>query len=319
MSADAAADVTPAEEPRWPLGPARCASRLAEATGLPVAYEDIETLAERGLLTAADYYKQRPLYDLDAVDALAGTDTLAAVVTDRQDWYAASLTGEQAAQLLGWTTDELTREARARQLTPGRWGRYARSDVDELAADTDLRERVRRDRTVDADRAAVVLEVRRVELDYLVAGQAIRPVHRTGKRCPDDRADVSTGLFRIGELEDLRERDDIDWEIVRGVRAGRPSPLRELMPALPTRAQMIRALADRLTTTLGVPVSAVWHEPRRRSAEGWWEYTWPTDPAGRPTRDTVTQAVRDDRAGSRYRREIELAPTPPSPEQETTA
>jgi hypothetical protein len=325
VSADVAADspdtVPPAPEPRRPLGAARCAARLAEATGLQVAYEDIETLARQGLLAAVDHYKQRPLYDLDAVDALAGTDTLAAVVTARQTWIAASMTSGEAAHLLGWTDGELTREARARQLTPGLWGRYARTDVDELAADTDLRERVRRDRTIDADRAAVVLEVRRIELDYLVAARLIRPVHRAGKRCPDDRADVSTGLFVVGELEDLRERDDIDWETVRGVRPGRPSPLREFMPALPTRAQLIRALADRLTTALGVPVTAVWHEPRRRGsgAEGWWEFTWPTNPAGEPTTATVTQAVRDDQAGSRYRREIELTPTAPAPGQETTA
>ena len=312
MSADAtpaAADAAPAEK-RWPLGAARCAERLAAATGLQVAYEDIETLAELGLLAPVDHYKDWPLYDLDAVDALAGADTLAVLVQARHDWYAASMSAVEAAELLGWHADVLAREAAACGITPGRWQRYGRGDVDELAADTELRERVRRERTIDADRAAELLEVRRVELDYLVAGRLIRPVHRAGKRCPDDRADVSTGLFLTGELEDLRERDDIDWETVRGVRPGRPSPLRELAPALPSRAEAIRALADRLTTTLSVTITAVWHEPRRRrsGAEGWWEYTWPLDPAGQPTKATVTQAIRDDRAGSRYLREVYLHP-----------
>jgi hypothetical protein len=307
-----------AQERRWPLGAARCAERLAEATGLAVQYEDIETLADLGLLV--DHYKVRPLYDLDAVDAVAGTETLAAAVTARQEWFAASLTAAAAAVRLGWTADELTRETRAGGIAPGRWGRYALADVDALAADTDLSERLRRARTVDADRAADVLEVRRVELDHLVAAGLIRPVHRQGKRCPDDRADVSIGLFVVGELEDLREIDDIDWEAVRGVRPGRPSPLRELMPALPTRAERIRALADRLTTALGVSVTAVWHDPRSRSGGGWWEYTWPTNPAGEPTTATVTQVIRDDRTGSRYRREIRLTPTKqPVPAEPDTA
>jgi hypothetical protein len=303
-----------AQERRWPLGAARCAERLAEATGLPVQYEDIEALADLGLLPVVDHYKSRPLYDLDAVDAAAGTQTLAVAVAARQEWFATSLTARDAAARLGWTDDELTRETRARDIAPGRWGRYARADIEALAADTDLSERLRRARTVDADRAAEVLEVRRIELDHLVAAGLIRPVHRNGKRCPDDRADVSVGLFTVGELEDLREIDDIDWETVRGVRPGRPSPLRELMPALPTRAERIRALADRLTTVLGVTVTAVWHEPRRRgSDDGWWEYTWPTDPAGAPTAATVAQAIRADRAGSRYRREIRLTPTKSTP------
>lgn len=298
-----------AQEPRWPLGAARCADRLAEATGLPVRYEDIETLADLGLLPVVDHYKGRPLYDLDAVDAAAGTETLAVAVAARQEWFAASMSPRAAAARLGWTDDELTRETRARDITPGRWGRYARPDVEALAADMDLCDRLHRARTVDAGRAAEVLEVRRVELDHLVAAGLIRPVHRAGESCPDDRADVSIGLFNVGELEDLREIDDIDWETVRGVRPGRPSPLRELMPALPTRAERIRALADRLTTVLGVAVTAVWHEPRnRRRDDGWWEYTWPTDPTGAPTAATVARAIRDDQAGSRYRREIRLTP-----------
>ncbi|MEH1124822.1 hypothetical protein [Micromonospora sp. CPCC 206061] len=298
-----------AQERRWPLGAARCAELLAEATGLPVRYEDIETLADLGLLPVVDHYKGRPLYDLDAVDAVAGTEALAVAVAARQEWFAASMSLRDAAARLGWTDDELTRETHARDIAPGRWGRYARADVEALAADTDLCDRLRRVRTVDAERAAEVLEVRRVELDHLVAAGLIRPVHRAAERCPDDRADVSVGLFNVGDLEDLREIDGIDWETVRGVRPGRPSPLRELMPALPTRAERIRALADRVTTVLGVPVTAVWHEPRsRRRDDGWWEYTWPTDPTGAPTAATVARAIRDDQAGSRYRREIQLTP-----------
>ena len=50
-----------------------------------------------------------------------------------------------------------------------------------------------------------------------------------------------------------------------------------------------------------------------------WEYTWPTNHAGEPTAADVTQAIRDDRTGSRYRREILLTPTKLDTEQETTA
>ena len=312
---DTSAAATAVDERRWPLGPARCADRLAEATGLPVAYADVETLADVGLLIAVDHYKGRPLYDLDAVDALAGTDTLAVVVAARQDWFAASMTVRQAAHRLGWTDDELIRHAPEHGIAAGRWDRYATADVDTLAADAELGERVPRARLVDVDQAAAVLEVRRVELHHLVAARVIRPTHRVGKRCPDDQADANGGSYLVGELEDLRERDDIDWETVRGVRPGRPSPLRGLMPALPTRAEMIRALADRLTAAVGVPVTAVWQEPRRRRDGGWWEYTWPTNTAGEPTVATVVQAIRDDQAGSRYRREITMRPTRPNTEE----
>ena len=315
-----AATGTNAQERRRPLGAARCAERLAEATGLPVQYEDIETLVDLGLVPVVDHYKGRPLYDLDAVDALAGTDTLAVAVAGRQEWFAASLTSRDAMARLGWTDGELTRETHARGIRTGRWSRYDLADIDALAADTDLCERLRRARTVDVDHAADVLEVRRVELDHLVAAGLIRPVHRQGKRCPDDRADVSIGLFVVGDLEDLREIDNIDWETARGVRPGRSSPLRELMPVLPTRAERIRGLAGRLTAALGVSVTAVWHEPRRRDRDdGWWEYTWPTNLAGEPTAVTVTRAIRDDRAGSRYRREIRLNPTQHVPDQEESA
>jgi hypothetical protein len=301
------------QERRWPVGAARCAERLAEATGLPVQYEDIETLADLALLAVVDHYKGWPLYDLDAVDALAGTEALAVAVTARREWFATSLTPAAAVTRLGWTDDELTRETAARGIVPGRWGRYALADVDALAADTELQQRLHRARRVDADRAADVLEVRRIELDHLVAAGLIRPIHRQGEQCPDDRSDVSVGLFVTGELEDVREIENIDWETVRGVRPGRPSPLRELMPTLPTRAERIRALADRLTTALGVTVTAVWHEPRRRGRdEGWWEYTWPTNPSGEPTAATVGRAIRRDQAGSRYRREIRLAATKPA-------
>jgi hypothetical protein len=94
------------------MAAARCAERLAAGTGLPVAYEDIETLADLGLLVPVDYYKQRPLYDLDTVDALAGRDTLTELVAARRAWFEASLTAREAAYRLRWS-DELAQQAGA--------------------------------------------------------------------------------------------------------------------------------------------------------------------------------------------------------------
>lgn len=72
---------------RWPeimaaleasrdLGAVRCAELLARKTGLPVRARDVEELAKRGMLRATRLYRNRPLYLLTDIDALAG-DALA--------------------------------------------------------------------------------------------------------------------------------------------------------------------------------------------------------------------------------------------------
>ncbi|MFI0418677.1 hypothetical protein [Spongiactinospora sp. 9N601] len=46
--------------PPQPLRAARCATLLAELTGLPVEDVDIKALAERGLVEVVDWYKRWP-------------------------------------------------------------------------------------------------------------------------------------------------------------------------------------------------------------------------------------------------------------------
>jgi hypothetical protein len=53
------------------LGAARCAELLSRLTGLPVAPADVAELAEQGALASSRTFKQRPLYRVADVEALA--------------------------------------------------------------------------------------------------------------------------------------------------------------------------------------------------------------------------------------------------------
>ena len=64
------------------LGGARCAEQLARRTGLPVRPADVEELASRGMLQIARVYKQRPLYRVTQVEALAADPVSRAVLAD---------------------------------------------------------------------------------------------------------------------------------------------------------------------------------------------------------------------------------------------
>jgi hypothetical protein len=67
------------------LGAARCAELLSRRTGLRVSAAHIEALVERGLLQVSGRYKQRPLYRVAEIEALAtdplGRATVSDVVT----------------------------------------------------------------------------------------------------------------------------------------------------------------------------------------------------------------------------------------------
>lgn len=78
---------------RWPqvmaaiqdaleLGGTRCAELLARRTGLPVTVTDVEELAARGMVHVTRYYKQRPLYRVAQVEALAADPLSRAMLAD---------------------------------------------------------------------------------------------------------------------------------------------------------------------------------------------------------------------------------------------
>lgn len=124
-------------------GLARCAERLAARLGRDnVLPADIEALAEAGLLGAAEVRHTRrgarELFDLTAVDALSA-EQVAAVVGARLAWTAPTVTFGQACARLRWTRGELARVVVARRIARGRFGRFARTDIDELAAETATR------------------------------------------------------------------------------------------------------------------------------------------------------------------------------------
>jgi hypothetical protein len=233
-----------------PVGGHRAAARLAGRTGLAVERPDVEALADAGLLVAAGWYKEWPLWDcraLDAVDAAA----IGAVVAERQAWIASSVSKWDAAAYLGWRREEFTRVAAEHGVRLGRLDRYARADLDGLAGDEELAEQVRLDRLLMTDQAAQHLEIRETDFQYLLAADLVAPKTHASVQVTRYRW-VGVPLYRTRDLEALRQHPDIDWEAVRAVRPGRPSPLRHLARRPVDRAAVIRRgiaeLGDRYAT-----------------------------------------------------------------------
>jgi hypothetical protein len=209
-----------------PIGSRRAAERLAARTGLDVEGWDVEALAEADALTPAGWYKKWVLWDCRALDGV-DIDQLAAIVAERQAWLVASVSKWDAPALLGWRRDEFERVTRDRGVRAGRFDRYAREDLDALAADEELTEQVRADRLLMSHQAAEHLEIRPTDFRHLVGGGLIAPYTYTTVEISRHK-EVSVPLYRTGDLDGLRERPDIDWEAVWSVRKGEPSPLRHL-------------------------------------------------------------------------------------------
>jgi choline dehydrogenase-like flavoprotein len=109
----------------------RAAVLLAKRSGLPdVAPVDVREMAERGVLRVVvpgDWL----LVGLD--DLRAGwIDELRRIGEERRAWRAASLDRFDAAEVLGRSWKEFPELAAQRGVQPGRFGRYARSDIDWL-------------------------------------------------------------------------------------------------------------------------------------------------------------------------------------------
>jgi predicted nuclease with RNAse H fold len=64
------------------LGAVRCAELLARRTGLPVRPAAVRELAARGMLQVTRHYKQRPLYQVTQVEALAADPLSRAVLAE---------------------------------------------------------------------------------------------------------------------------------------------------------------------------------------------------------------------------------------------
>ncbi|MFC7331357.1 3'-5' exonuclease [Marinactinospora rubrisoli] len=276
-----------------PVGATRTAEAIAQRTGLEVTAGDVETLAERGLLAPVDEYKGHPLYAVEQAAAIPG-EIVAEVVQARQAWLETSMTTEQALDRLGWHYRELMAVAAERGLVSAgrRWGG---ADIEALAQDEELCARVEADRLLGPDQAAAHLEIRRKDLDYLVAGGLIAPADHLVKPV-GRRSEVEIPLYRTGDLAELREDASlgIDWEALRAVRPGAPSPLREIVAGLPpSRAALVRAFAAEIGERFGVEV---W--PRYWSGRQLWEIDWEQRADGGPTLEEVKQALAEHPAGA---------------------
>lgn len=212
--------------PSQPLGSRRCADLLKELTGLAVHADDLPALAEDDHVRVAGEYEGFDLYDVDRLRRLpedaAAMTALADLVRARAQWIAASLLEDAAAARIQFTVKEFRRAASERDVAPGWGGRYAQADIDALADDQELMDRVRRARMLGPDQAADHLEIRETDLAYLVSA---------GLLAPDDHVDVPVGrvkevrvpLYSVGQLEDVQKVEWIDWEELRAVKPGQRS------------------------------------------------------------------------------------------------
>jgi DNA polymerase III epsilon subunit-like protein len=296
---DQVAEVLGAVGDEWPTGAGKAAERLAARTGLPADRADVEALAERGLLTEVGEYKGWPLYLPLQVDAIE-VELLARLVAERLAWLAASLHRREAAEMLGWRLPELERVVQERGITAGRFGRYARADIEALAADGDLTERLLADRLIGPEQSAQRLEVRRTDFDYVVAAGWLQPRRYAEVEVGRYRT-VSVPLFRVGDVDALLELPGVDWEAVRACRPGQPSPLREYARLPATRAQVVHAFCTELAARYQVEVWALY-----RGSADLWEIDWERTTAGEPTRDQVTAALASHPGADRHRENIRI-------------
>jgi hypothetical protein len=288
-----------------PLGVRRCAELLAELTGLEVTEDDLRMLIEQGRVAVVDWYKDWPLYDTAAVRRLGttagGVELVTAIVTERQAWLEASITTEAAAGWLGWHARDLARVAAEQGIKAGRFGRWARVDIARLSGDEELMERVRREQLLGPDQAAMHMEIRRRDFDYVLAAGWVSPV-RYVTREVGVRKTVDVPLYAVGDLEDALDTPGVDWEAVRAVRPGEVSPLREHTRLPARRAEVIRAFCAQLADEWGVEV---W--PHFWNAGDRWEIDWEQRANGHPTKAEVTAALAAHRGASKHTDRITLS------------
>jgi hypothetical protein len=216
-----------------PFGPAKVAARLAEKLELTVTYADAEELILRGHLHDVDGldYKGTPLYDVADVDRLAteNSDTVAEIVAERLHWMANSVTVTDACASLGFDREyQFHNVCHQHKVVAGRFHRYAAADIALIAGDEGLVSQIIADRLLTAYEATAHLDLpRRTEFNHLVDGGLVRSKTSTTWRV-GRRLEVEVPLYRVGDLDALREVPGLDWEAARSVRRGQPSPWRHL-------------------------------------------------------------------------------------------
>lgn len=287
-----------------PVGAVRSAERICERLGGSPAVTglEVEALAQRGLLKKVGDYKGHALYDQGELDTVADEQAqlLAELVADRETWWESSCSVEQACARLGWTRAEFARVRHERGLEPGRFGRWSCAVIEGLAADEELGEQLRRARLLGPDQAAQHLQIRRRDFDYLTAAGMLTPATYVESRVGQRRY-VEVALYEVGAVEDLLDFDAIDWEGLRGLRAGAPSPLREFTALPIERATLVRGLAADLSEAHGVAV-----DPTYDYRGDVWRLRWRPNAAGEPSRTSVAAEIAARPPLRRWRRQIVL-------------
>jgi DNA polymerase III epsilon subunit-like protein len=285
-----------------PIGAVRCADRLGQRLGLEVHAADIDALAEAGLLTVVEVYERKGshnLYSPAAIDALPA-EQVTPVVDARRGWTASSLSFDEACALLGWHRDELDQVARDRQLERGQFRRFARADIDALAADTVLGEQIAADRVVTADQAAQHMDVARRHFDIAVEHGWIGAKRYHDKQVGRKKW-VSVPLYRIGDVDALLERPGVNWAQVRETPKGERSPLLDIVGGrAPQRAQVIRGFLRSFGAEHSIEMWGWWV-----NAADQWEIDWERVDGG-PTVADVKAAIVKHPGMRQYQREITL-------------
>lgn len=287
------------------LGANRIAGVLEEASGVEgIDRADVEVIVKGGHLREMDEYKGWPLYSVKDAKAYAAEHAgeLAQIVAERKTWTANSLDRYQAATELGWRVGEFARIVEERDITAGRFARFARADIDALKADEEAAAQVYADRLIGPDQAAAVLEIRRTDWNHVVSAGWIEAAEVIEVEAGRYKT-VSVPMYRTGDVEALRDDPPVpgvSWEDVRAVPAGRPSLLRNYAHRAPSRATVVHNFAAGLAKRWGVEVWARWNNP-----DDVWELDW-EQIEGKPTRDHVRSELAEDHMLGQYRSEIQL-------------
>lgn len=293
---DTALQTAPQETLPEALGARRIADLMADRMGEPVIADDVDELVAQQHLTAVDSYKGWPMYA--TADALAlDVDLVRRVVAERVEWQRVSVHKDEAADRIGWHWRDVQRMAAEGRITVGKLGRYLIADLDRLAAEAEGEQHI------TAQAAAELLEIRPADWKYVEAAGWVQPAETYEKSAGGSRyRTVTVALFKLAEVRALRELPGVDWEAVRGLPKGTPSPLREYARLAPARATVVKGFAQDLADRHGIAVWA-WNSPYT----GGWELDWERRD-GVPTKEQVkSELVADPQAGS-YASEITLCP-----------
>lgn len=114
---------------------------------------------------------------------------------------------------------------------------------------------------------------------------------------------VDVALYTVAVVEDLLDFDGIDWEMLRAVKPGKPSPLREFTKLPIARATLVRGLAADLSENYRTEVI-----PRYDYRADTWRLSWTPNAAGEPTRETVDAEIGNREQLAPHRSQIHLRP-----------